>query len=179
MKTMRSAALCLAIVSILAFGPQVSRAQTSPGFDVTFRIEGLPDPTSAWRYLQVVQVHLLEVQEGALLDEIGCITNVTNIDCEALAAATRTTPQIGDVRSVTYRVLKSDMKDFRRMGVEAKERFDDEEPGPLTVKIEKAPVPISDPGPACMPPPGCYSRPICTMYQGCSKSQYSCVKCTP
>ena len=170
----RVTALFVLALSQLLNSPSATAAE---GFDATFEITGIPNNgvTSTWRYLQVVQVHLKELEQNQFLSEIGCVTNVATLDCAALASATATTPLIGDVRSVTYRVFKTDWKVFRTMATEAEDRFSEEETG--VVKLKRSKVPVSIPEPACNPPPGCYARAICTMYSGCSKSQYSCVKC--
>ncbi len=156
-------------------------AHAADGFDVKLSINGVPPAgvQETWRYLQVIQVHMAEVDRTQLLSTIGCITNL-NVDpdvvsCDDLARADQTSDKLKRVRSITYQVFKSDWPGFRQMANEVNNRFEEEETG--NVKLARSKTPVVIPEPACNPPAGCYSRPICTMYAGCSKSTYSCTPC--
>lgn len=165
------------------------------GHYVVVSFDNLTNPAEdSWRYLQAFNQKLMEITTPEERSRMGCETNIDAISCEQLWAATgKGRPQrITDVRNVRYAVYRDDFsghgnrRSIRALIEKAQGDFDEQESIQSGEKDQaiRAALGISGetsfPEPACSPPYAkpCYSRPVCTMYGGCSQSLTSCKQCS-
>lgn len=171
----------LLFVGCVLFGVSaaVSAGDNTPkqGAIYTIVVEGGSGAKLApWKRLQAFNSRLHDlfgVPEDADLQvvDIGCN------ECQLLDDAGKNGPSKPPAR-LTYIFYGSDREAVSSKFMEAWDAVRNDKmlwDESFTMTLDGKPVA----GSACSDyPPPCYNRPVCTLYAGCSKSQYSCTKCT-
>jgi hypothetical protein len=169
-----------------AMGGDAKVLTKRPGKEIVFSVPASQEEgRKPWRHLQRLQVHLDELDVSGQVQLLGCETNVPTLDCEAVKTATRSNDPKGieGVTTLTYSIYDGEWNGgVKKLLTDALKRTNDDEiaakkQAAVEVKMVATPKTFTE-EPACSQYASpCYSRAVCTMYAGCSKSTLSCVQC--
>lgn len=173
------AATLLFGTSALAANPpeDKDRAADNATYEIIFALTGKSKELKPWQFLQLLRIHLTELDPYHLLAMVGCVTsNHPDTSCNVLEDANKSTPNVDRVTSLTFTLYSSDQQAIEPIFREAFARVQKETKDPAFTMTFSDEQPA---GPDCASQPQpCYNRPVCTQYGGCSRSQFSCKPCT-
>lgn len=144
-----------------------------------------------WRYLQLIQLHLRELDTGNQLQAVGCDTDVDKVTCEDVENAKSANNKLNKVTTLTYWIAPEEWSEDKKiLWNGAYERFKGDNPKSTIPPsegnegvISYTPLVTDPPAPPVCGPPTystpCYPRAWCTSTGKCSKSTTSCVACNP
>lgn len=147
----------------------------------------------AWRHLQLIQVHLRELDTQNQLAAAGCDTDDAKVSCEDVENAREksTWGKLKNVKTLTFWIAPEDWTETKKsLWNGAYERFKADNPKTSAPPnegnegvIAYSAVTTAPPAPPVCGPPDyslpCYPRAWCTSTGKCSKSTTSCVACNP